>query len=197
MQPSQFIEARIINEVEQLEAFYPGIIGCRVVVDLPHKHHRNGNPYIFKIGLRLPGYDIVVNHEPTIHTSRKSFNETKVTKSEEVNVVHKAVLTAINAAFDTARRQLQDFARRQRSDVKTHEETPHARVSKIYRKKGYGVLRTPLGRAIYFDKHSVRDSSFSDLRVGTRVTFVEEQGENGPEAVLVRVAGKPSPPTAI
>lgn len=35
----------MLQEVERLEHFYDGIIGCRVVMEMPHRRHRTGNAY--------------------------------------------------------------------------------------------------------------------------------------------------------
>jgi cold shock CspA family protein len=54
----------------------------------------------------------------------------------------------------------------------------------------FGFLRTSDGREIYFHRNSVLDGGFDKLRPGTAVTFVEEQGEQGPQASTVHVTGK-------
>lgn len=184
------IESRIRNEVTSLEDYYPRIMGCRVVVDVPHRHHRFGNPYAVKIDITVPGGEISVSREPTIHTDRKDIHDTYISKVEEIKVVHKQMEAAINEAFDTARRMLQDRVRRQRGDVKMHEVVPHATVVKLFPRKGYGLLKTPSGRQLSFQKESVLNTDFQHLKVGTRVTYVEEQGEKGPEAILIRISGR-------
>ncbi len=35
---SEALENHIRQKAEKLETFYPHIIGCRVVVEIPHKH---------------------------------------------------------------------------------------------------------------------------------------------------------------
>jgi cold shock CspA family protein len=55
---------------------------------------------------------------------------------------------------------------------------------------GFGILRTSDGREIYFHRNSVLNDAFSRLQVGTRVTFAEAPGENGPQASTVRLFGK-------
>jgi cold shock CspA family protein len=86
---------------------------------------------------------------------------------------------------------LQDYARRQSGFVKTHELPLKARVSKLLPDEGYGFLATEDGGEIYFHKQSVLNHGFARLQVGTAVTFVEEQGEKGPQASTVRILGKP------
>ncbi len=98
----------------------------------------------------------------------------------------------IRDAFDEARRQLEDYARRQRNEVKAHESLPHARVVRVFPEAGYGFLGTPDGREIYFHKNSVLGANFDDLTAGTEVRYVEELGEQGPQASTVKPVGRHS-----
>jgi cold shock CspA family protein len=63
-------------------------------------------------------------------------------------------------------------------------------VGKILQDQGYGFLTSDDGRGIYFHKNSVVNGAFSHLKVGTRVSFVEELGEKGPQASTVRTLSK-------
>lgn len=89
-QVRQDIEARALR----LERFYPRLIGCSVVVEGPGGRHRNGGPYAVALDLRVPGAD------PLLVTRRK---ETRLE-------------TAVDAAFDAARRQLEELASAQRRE---------------------------------------------------------------------------------
>jgi cold shock CspA family protein len=40
---------------------------------------------------------------------------------------------------------------------------------------------------VYFHRNSVLDDAFDDLEVGSRVAFVEERGDKGPQASTVQV----------
>ena len=106
---------------------------------------------------------------------------------------HKDVYVAIRDAFKAMRRQLQDYVHCLRHDVKTHHPAPHAKVSKLFPKEGYGFIETPDGREIYFHKNSVLNSSFEHLDIGNEVIFSEEAGDKGPHATSVRLAGKHYP----
>jgi cold shock CspA family protein len=103
------------------------------------------------------------------------------------------VHVAIRDAFKATRRQLQDYVRCLRHDVKTHHPTPHAKVSKLFPKEGYGFIETPEGREIYFHKNSVLNSAFEHLDLGDEVIFSEEAGDKGPHATSIRLAGKHHP----
>lgn len=65
-----------------------------------------------------------------------------------------------------------------------------AKVNQLFRAKGYGFLLTGDGREIYFHKDSVLNQAFGHLRVGSTVTFAEEQGDKGPQASSVKIAAK-------
>ena len=56
----------------------------------------------------------------------------------------------------------------------------------------FGFLEAADGHEVYFHRNSVLDGLFSRLAVGTRVTFVEEIGEKGPQASTVKLLGKHS-----
>ncbi len=172
MEHSEAIEALVREKAARLDAFAGHIMSCRVVVEPAAKHHVHGNLYQVRIDLTVPGGEIAVTRGPSEHTE------------------HRDIHVALRDAFDTARRELEDYVRRRRGDVKALETVPHARVSKLCPDEGYGFLETPDGREVYFHRHSVLHEAFHDLHVGTEVAFVEEEGENGPQASTVRLVGK-------
>jgi cold shock CspA family protein/ribosome-associated translation inhibitor RaiA len=172
MEHSEAIEALIRDKVAKLDASPDHIMGCRVVIEPAGKHHEHGNLYEVRIDITVPGEEIVVTREPSQHTQYRDIH------------------VAIRDAFDSARRQLEDYVRRRRGSVKALETAPHARVSKLFPDDGYGFLSTPEGREIYFHRDSVLKEGFSHLKIGTEVTFVEEQGKKGPQASTVRIVGR-------
>lgn len=190
VKPSETVEEWIRAEAAKLETFCNQIMDCRVAVEVPHRHHRKGSPYHICIHLMLPGGKIVVKREPSLSSRVRQLGEAGIKKHLELKTPHKNLRMAINDAFKAAGRRLQDYARRQRGDVKSHEALPVARVSKILRDEGCGFLTTDDGRGIYFHKESVLNRAFPHLKAGTTVTFVEEQGEKGPQASTVRIVGK-------
>lgn len=161
---SNEIKEEIRRKAEKLNEFYGKINRCRVVVDMPHRHSREGERYTVHIDMTVPGSEIVIKRQ----------------EHEDINI-------AIRDAFDAAKRKLEDYARLQRRDVKHHEEIPHARISSLFHDKGYGFLTTPDGREIYFHKNSVINLDFAHLKVGMEVRFVEEEGEKGHQASTVTV----------
>ena len=190
MKPSAEIEDWIRAEAAKLDTLYSQVMGCRVTVEVPHRHHRKGSPYHIRIDLTVPRGEIVVKREPSLSTRARQLGEREIKKQTEVRIPHKKLRQAINDAFKAAGRRLQDYARRQRGDIKSPTLLPEARVSKILPQEGYGFLTSDDGREIYFHKNSVLGQAFPRLKVGTTVRFVEEAGEKGPQASTVRIVSK-------
>lgn len=193
VKPSPEVEQWIREEALKLEEFYDRIMGCRVAVEMAGRHHHGGNRYHVRIDLTVPGGELVVKREPTLHARIQQIHEPKIVKHLEINAPHREIRQAIDDAFKAMGRRLQDYARRQRGDVKSHEPEPRARVSKLFPDKGYGFLETPGGREIYFHKNSVLHDGFARLKVGQVVKFAEEEGEKGPQASTVKPVRRSSP----
>jgi ribosomal subunit interface protein len=164
---SEVAENDIRAKAENLDTYYDRIISCRVVVEGPGRHHRQG-PYAVRIDVTVPGTDLVVDRQTDTD-----------------------LYVAIRDAFDAARRRLEDHARRQRGDVKAHEAVSHGRVSKLLPERDHGFLETPEGREIYFHRNSVLHPGFERLAIGTEVRFTEEAGDQGPQASTVAIVGTP------
>jgi len=189
MRPSIAIEEQIRAEVAKLATFYERITNCRVMVELPHKHHRSGRHYHIRVDLSVPGEELVVMHEPGRHSALQQMEVAKGQKELEVDAPHNDLYVAIRDAFAAARRHLQDYARRQRSAVKAHDMAPRAHVLKLFPEEGYGFLETADGVEIYFHRNSVLHDTFDRLAIGMAVTFVAEERDNGLQASTVRLSG--------
>lgn len=187
MDSSGLVEGWIREEAAKLDSFYPRIMSCRVVVERPSLHRRSGSLYHVRVDVTVPGAELVVKEQPSLHSRLQQFGEEKTAKHLELQAPHKDLRQAIDDAFKAAARRLQDYARRQRGDVKTHEPPPRARVSKLFPEEGYGFLETPGGREIYFHRHSVLEDNFAELKTGSEVSFTEEPGDQGPQASTVRL----------
>lgn len=172
MDPSDAVEDRIRNEVSKLERFYDQIMSCRVVVESPHAHHHKGHLYQIHLDLKVPGKELVAGH------------------GHGRDHAHEDIYVAIRDAFDEMQRQLEDHVRRIKGHVKEHETPPHGKVSHLSPEDGYGRIETPDGRDIYFHRNSVLDNAFDKLEIGNEVRFNEEQGEQGPQATMVKQIGK-------
>jgi ribosomal subunit interface protein len=175
MTPSPALEAAIRERSAKLEKFCADIIGCRVIIETPHKHHHKGKLYDIRIVVTVPGQEIAVRHTPDAQHS------------------HEDAFVAMRDAFDSMRRQLEDYVRLRRGKVKMHEAMPHGRVCYLEPELDYGKIETPDGREVYFHRNSVIDASFDDLVIGAELRFVEEAGEKGPQATSAYVIGKHHP----
>jgi cold shock CspA family protein/ribosome-associated translation inhibitor RaiA len=171
MDKSEWIENLLLEKATGLERFHHHIISCRIVVEVPHKRHQQGNAYNVRIDVSVPEKEIVI------------------TRVSEDRKDHQELTIAIRDAFDAVKRQLEDYERKRRGFVKTHEEPqPRARVTKLFPEESYGFLETTDGREVYFHANSVLNQDFNRLEVGVEVAFVEEDGEEGPQASTVRLA---------
>jgi len=103
LEPSAAIEEKIREKVARLDACYARITRCRVVVEVPHRHHERGKLYQVRIDLSVPDAELVVSRDSAERQS------------------HRDVFVAIRDAFDAARRQLEDYTRRRRGEIKAHE----------------------------------------------------------------------------
>jgi cold shock CspA family protein/ribosome-associated translation inhibitor RaiA len=159
------VEQLIREEAEKLESFYERLTGCRVLVETAHRYPTGERvQYNVRIDLTVPGAELVIKRQP-----------------------HPDLWTAIQRAFDAARRRLQDRARRRRGDVKAKSDAPTGRVVRLFPYEGYGFLQTGDGREIYFHRNSVLRGGFARLDVGVEVRYAEEDGAHGPQASTVTV----------
>jgi ribosome-associated translation inhibitor RaiA len=126
MDHSDAVVARLQEEANKLDKYLDGITSCRVMVEAPHRHHRRGDAFHIRIELGVPGRELVVGHEPTLHGVLKQEDEAQRKKNLEIDGPHKDVYVAIRDAFKAMRRQLQDYVHCLRKEVKKHELEPLA-----------------------------------------------------------------------
>ncbi len=88
---SEAARENLRRRVAKLERFCDRILGCRIMVEAPHRHKHQGVLYHVRIEISLPGGRVVVRRAP-----------------------HEDLYVAIREAFDAARRQILSFLRRQR-----------------------------------------------------------------------------------
>jgi len=70
--PSKAIEAKIRQQAEKLNRFYQRIISCRVTIEVPHQHQRQGKIYHVRIDLTVPQGELVINRHPSQHQSHEN-----------------------------------------------------------------------------------------------------------------------------
>jgi ribosomal subunit interface protein len=102
LSPSDTIETKIRKHIVKLEKFADRLSDCRVVIEVPHRHHHQGNIHHVQINLTIPGGELVVNRQPPAQQT------------------HEDLHVAIRDAFESAERQLKDYAQQRRGEIKTH-----------------------------------------------------------------------------
>jgi cold shock CspA family protein len=173
MVASPVVEQQVADLVKKLETRYGRITAGRVVIKGPGNRHQTGGQYDVNIRLALPdGREVNIGRTP---------------KADER---HSDLAFALNDAFKRARRRLQDNARLMEGRVKSHEGQPIGTVVRLDPAGEFGFLRSSDGAEIYFHRNSLLDGEFSELTVGSRVTFADEIGEKGPQATTVKLLGK-------
>jgi cold shock CspA family protein len=170
---SAAIHEVIRKHVDQLERRFGRVTACRVVLKGPGEHHRTGGPYEINIQLALPDGRAV-----------------DISRTPAADERHSDLSFAINDAFKRARRRLQDQVRRMQGQVKQHDGQPIGRVVRLDARGEFGIIAAADGQEVYFHRNSVLNNEFSKLKIGTRVTYVEERGEKGSQASTVKLLRK-------
>jgi cold shock CspA family protein len=173
MDPDEAVRATIAAHIKGLETRFGRITACRVVLKGPGGRHRTGGLYEVNIWLSLP-----------------DGREVAVVRTPPEDERHADLAFAINDSFKRARRRLQDKVRRLQGAVKVHEDQPIGTVSRLEPEASFGFLTTGDGREVYFHRNSVLDGNYGKLKLGTRVHFIEETGEKGPQASTVKLLGR-------
>lgn len=170
IESSDAIRSKIEVRIERLERYTDDLIGCRVVVETPHKHQKQGRIYQVAVDLTVPGDEIVANRHPGDDHS------------------HEDVYVALGDAFDAAERQLKEWAERRRGAVKEHATRPQGTISRLEPDEDHGFITPRTGSGhIYFHRNALIDAGLEDLEVGDPVEYHEEEGEKGPQASTVHV----------
>jgi cold shock CspA family protein/ribosome-associated translation inhibitor RaiA len=175
VQQAELVTKYVRERAEALEKYAPQLMSCRVIIEAPHRRHREGRIFHVRIDMTVPGAEVVVGRDPAMKHA------------------HEDVFVAIRDAFDAARRRLEDYSRRRRGLVKHHEIRPVARVVNLYPDNDYGFLEASDGRRVYFHRNAVLEDGFDRLEIGAHVLFSEEEGEKGPQARTVEVLQRHAP----
>lgn len=173
MDSSEFLEQSIRERVDRLERCHSNIIGCRVVVSIPHRGAGSGkNAISLTVEVDVPGHTIVGKAE---QDRREMKND------------HIAVITR---AFDAVYRQLDELSDIRQREVKQHEaEGETALVVRLYPEQDYGFVEVKDGPSLYFTRNAVVGRPFEELEIGTlvQVTRATSEGPMGPQASSVRL----------
>jgi ribosome-associated translation inhibitor RaiA len=173
-EPSEYLEKLIRERAARMEKLHPNIIGCRVVVDVPHRAAESFKPPIgIAVEVEVPGKNVIVG---------KDQQERHEAKNDTYAVV--------NRAFDAVQRQLRTVAEVQRGEVKHHEGAGETGlVVRLFPEQNYGFIEVRGSSDLYFTRNAVTGGSFDELSVGTMVEITRATGEGpmGPQASSVRV----------
>lgn len=176
MEPSSAFRDDIMRRIKRLEDRFGRLTACRVDVRAPSGRHHTGGPYEIHIYLSLPdGREVAVKRAPPQDERFQRFE------------------FALHDAFQRAERQLQEEVERMRGEVKRRAEPTTEVIRRLMREDGYGFLEGEDGREIYFHRNSIVEHGFDNLQTGARVSFSEEEGEEGPQATHVKPLGEEAP----
>jgi ribosomal subunit interface protein len=96
MSHSAALEAHVRRRADKLDRYFDRITACHVVVELAHRHHRQGKRYRVSIDMVVPRCELAVAHAPS---DERNFEDAHA---------------AVDGAFDDAVRRLEDWAERLR-----------------------------------------------------------------------------------
>ena len=99
MRHSDAIEAIVREEAAHLDTYYKHIMGCRVMIEVPHRHREEGEHHHVRIYLTVPGGEIVVKREPSLHSRQQDVQEEEPTKDREIERSHRHLQVAIREAL--------------------------------------------------------------------------------------------------
>jgi ribosomal subunit interface protein len=125
MSASEAVEAAVRRRVAKLEHLAGQLISCRVTIEAPHRHHRQGNLFSVSVDLHQSGRETLANRTP--QSSRE----------------HEDVYVALRDAFNAAKRQVVKHLRTQRGDVKRHSLFPRPRLVPANSETGVPDTRNP------------------------------------------------------
>jgi ribosomal subunit interface protein len=178
IEASTAAEDDIRGHIDRLERLYERITTCRVRVDQRNQNQNGTIPPVVHIEISLPGHkDIVVAHEPE-HLQRRF-------QAPDLR-------NAINEAFRIAERRLAKYKDKVTdhgiADLR-HEAANEFRgqVAELTPGEDFGFLMSKEGGLLYFHRNSLLAGDFDRLHRGDEVSYVEEMGDNGPQASKVRV----------
>ena len=172
------IDSLVQEKMNKLERVCNYISSCHIAIEKIHDRPSSGSPYRVRIDITVPpGQEIVAESSPG-----------DTNQYVEVD-------TVIRDAFGMAQRQLRELARQQRDSDKSRDnnqpDDTTGLVTKLFRKQGYGFIKTLDGQDIYFHRNSVLHDDFDRIEIGTGVRFFATEGDKGLQASTVQIVDKP------
>lgn len=182
MDASAAVEAIVRRRIAGLEQFHDNIIGCRVVIEVPHRSGESGKvPLGVAVEVTVPG-------RPTIVA--KDAQERHEAKEDQ--------MAPVNNAFDAVERQLEKLADIRTRDVRSAaaSEAQTGMVVRLFPEQGYGFVEVDNSSELYFTRNVVAGDAFDDLKPGMLVHVVQanDEGPMGPQANSIRLLDKATTP---
>jgi ribosome-associated translation inhibitor RaiA/cold shock CspA family protein len=181
METSKALEALIHQRVDHLETLYPRLVGCRVVVEVPHRGSETAKlPIAVSVEAEVPGRGPVIG---------KDEEDRREAKQDHT--------AALNNAFDAVERQLQKISDLQNDEVKPHEDAGQSgMVVRLFPEQNYGFIELDNSPELYFTRNAVAGGDFDELREGmmVHVTRATDEGPMGPQASSVRLLDRSRTP---
>lgn len=181
MEKSPHLENAIRARVSRLDHFHPNIIGCRVVVEVPHRSAAGAKPELaLSVEVEIAGRPLIVAKDS--ETRREAKNDQ---------------LAVVTHVFQAVERQLHGSADILNRDVKTSASGGETgMIVRLFPDQNYGFVEVRGSPDLYFTRNAVAGDKFDRLAVGTmvHVTRATAEGPMGPQASSVAVLDGGSSP---
>jgi ribosome-associated translation inhibitor RaiA len=181
METSASLEALIRERAGRLEALYPRLTGCRVVVEVPHRGSETVKvPIAFAVAADIPGRGPIIGKDETGRRESKQDH-----------------MAALNNAFEAVERQLGKLDEMRNGEAVARDGSGRSgMIVRLFPEQSYGFVETDSAPELYFTRNAVVGGSFDELQVGmmVQVTLATDEGPMGPQASSVRLLDRGKTP---
>jgi len=181
MDSSPALEALIRERVDRLDDLHPRLIGCRVVVEVPHRGAEAAKvPVAVSVEAEVAGRGPIVGRDQAERRDAK----------EDHTV-------ALNKAFEAVERQLDRVAgTRSRQGAARVAEGQSGMVVRVFPEQGYGFVEIDNSTELHFTRNAVVGGTFEEIETGmmVQVTRAADEGPMGPQASAVRLLDRSRTP---
>lgn len=134
MRRSAAAEANIRTRAEELAALFPSLTKCRVLVEVPARHHNTGKRFRVRIELVMRRReDIVVERGPAGRGTAGADDQPARHKADEIDGAFTDIAVVVHGAFDAARKRLQTLEQRRRATARSRALKAKARADRPLR----------------------------------------------------------------
>ncbi len=152
LESSPAFEDLIRDRVDTLERMYPRIIGCRVVVEVPHRGSESAKvPISVSVEVDIPGRNTVVAKDEQERHEAKEDRSAPITR-----------------AFEAVERQLERIeGSREDASVTMEDVGESGMIVRLFRDQSYGFVQVDNSPELYFTRNAVAGDAFDELEAGT------------------------------